>query len=102
MTTHEQARSTEYERVRQAFEDLGVEDKAVFLLEATVTTIARTVETAGRLLADEIDRLFRSDPFAPPAEPAAEAPGPAEPESAPRARSGKKDAGPASEGAAGV
>lgn len=48
-----------YKRVRSEFEDLEIEDKALFLLEATVGTVARGVEQFGRGFAEEIDKAFR-------------------------------------------
>jgi hypothetical protein len=66
----EQTHSEQYERVRRDFEGMNVQDRAVFLLEATVSTIARGVEQAGRVLADEMDKAFRWRPE--PAEEGAE------------------------------
>lgn len=54
-----QPHSEQYERARGAFGELGIEDRAVFLVEAVVTTMAEGVEKAGRVLADELDGLFR-------------------------------------------
>lgn len=54
-----QPHSEQYERARGAFDELGIEDRAVFLIEAVVTTMAEGVEKAGRVLADELDGLFR-------------------------------------------
>ena len=48
-----------YKRVRSEFEDLEIEDKALFLLEATVGTVARGVEQFGKGFAEEIDKAFR-------------------------------------------
>ncbi len=59
-----ESHSEEYERARSAFDDLKLEDRAVFLIEATVSTIARGVDKVGRVLADELDRLFRTRPGA--------------------------------------
>lgn len=53
-------RKEQYKRIRMEFEDLQIEDKALFLLEATVATVARGIEQAGKGLADEIDKAFRS------------------------------------------
>ncbi|RMH63809.1 MAG: hypothetical protein D6685_07300 [Bacteroidetes bacterium] len=61
-------------RVREAFEHLGVEDRVLFLVEATASTLARGVEQAGRALAEELDRCFGgADEDDPPAEAAPEA-----------------------------
>lgn len=54
--------SEAYERARDAFDDMKIEDRAVFLIEATVSTIARGIDQAGRAVADELDRLFRMRP----------------------------------------
>ena len=95
MTQHD-AHSKQYHQAREAFDDLKIEDRAVFLLEATVSTVARGVEEAGRILADELDRLFSSfRKEEPEASRGTASPGPAEPPTAeqvaPRTRK-KKDA----------
>ncbi len=61
-------------RVREAFERLAVEDRALFLIEATASTLALGVEQAGRALAEELGRWFGGAHEAdPPAEAAPEA-----------------------------
>lgn len=47
-----------YERARRAFDDMGIDDKAVFLVEAAASTLARGVQEAGHVLADELERAF--------------------------------------------
>ena len=59
MTEHQDPRNPQYERARQAFEDLSIEDRAVFLVQETVSTVVRGIEEAGRTLSREIDALFR-------------------------------------------
>lgn len=49
----------QYDRVRQEFDQLRTEDKAVFLVEAVASTLARSVEQVGRAIADEFDRAFK-------------------------------------------
>lgn len=93
MTQHETHRKR-YHQAREAFDDLKIEDRAVFLLEATVSTVARGVEEAGRALADEFDRFFRTCREERAETPrSAAAPGPAEPptakQTAPRTRKKK-------------
>lgn len=101
MTQHN-AHRKQYRQAREAFDGLKMEDRAVFLLEATFSTVARGVEEAGRALADELDQVFRSFRAERPAEPAepprgTETPGPAEPptakQTAPRSRKKRKDDG---------
>lgn len=58
MSEHQAERSTDYKRTREAFDDLKIEDKALFLVEAAVSTVARAVEHAGRVLAHELDAVF--------------------------------------------
>ena len=96
MTQHETHRK-QYYRAREAFDDLKIEDRAVFLLEATVATVARGVEEVGRALADELDRFFRSsrtEEAGAPRSTGTAAPGPAEPptaaRTAPRTRKKRK------------
>ena len=98
MTQHETHRKR-YHQAREAFDELKIEDRAIFLLEATVTTVARGVEEAGRALADELDRFFHGfrAERAEPSEPSrgAAKPGPAEPptsaQTAPRTRKKRQD-----------
>lgn len=59
MTEQKHTRSQQYERIRDDFEHLDAADKARFLIEATVTTMARGLEQAGRSLADELDEIFQ-------------------------------------------
>ena len=95
--TQQDAHSKQYRQAREAFDHLKIEDRAVFLLEATVSTVARGVEDAGRVLANELDRMF--DAFrqqGPEASRSATSPGPgpAEPptatQTAPRTRKKKR------------
>lgn len=58
MAEQQDTRREQYARARTEFDHLSVEDKALFLIEATAATLARGVEEAGRALADEIDRWF--------------------------------------------
>jgi hypothetical protein len=58
MSERNEARKEQYKRARTDFEDLEIEDKAVFLLEATVTTIARGIEQFGRVVSDQINDAF--------------------------------------------
>ena len=95
--TQQDAHSKQYRQAREAFDHLKIEDRAVFLFEATVSTVARGVEDAGRVLANELDRMF--DAFrqqGPEASRSAASPGPgpAEPptakQTAPRTRKKKR------------
>ena len=49
----------QYEKARREFEELRIEDKAVFLVEAAAATLARGVERFGSAVVDEMDRAFR-------------------------------------------
>lgn len=59
MGERNQERKEQYKRVRTDFEDLEIEDKALFLLEATVSTVGRGIERIGRGFAEEFDRACR-------------------------------------------
>lgn len=48
----------QFDKARNEFDQLRPEDKAVFLVEAVVSTVARGVEEFGRVVANEIDRIF--------------------------------------------
>ena len=59
----QESRKTEYREARSAFDRLHVEDRAVFLVEATLSTVARGIEQVGQVLADELDTLFHERPW---------------------------------------
>ncbi len=62
MSTHESHKDKEaYEDTRRTFDDLPLEDKAVFLIEATASTLARGLQQAGHALAEEVDRAFSGE-----------------------------------------
>jgi hypothetical protein len=72
-----------YDRARRDFDEMPLEDRARFLVEATASTLARTVEAAGRELARGIGELF-GQAREQPAPGRSRRPGPAEPETAQR------------------
>lgn len=59
MTKRQQSDREAYERTRRDFDEMRLEDKAIFLVEATASTLARGIEEASRAVADELDDLFR-------------------------------------------
>ncbi|MEX0747381.1 MAG: hypothetical protein WD275_05215 [Rhodothermales bacterium] len=77
MNERKQERQEQYKRVRTDFEDLSIEDKALFILEATVSTLARGIEQFGRVVSDQVNDIFsgwkepkpESGPTEPPAGP---------------------------------
>lgn len=73
-----------YEQARRRFEDLDVEKRARFLLEASVTTLARGLEEAGRVLADGLEDVLHRTEEASRSSEGPERPGAAEPETAQR------------------
>lgn len=73
-----------YREARRRFDDLDVEQRARFLLEASVSTIAHGLEWAGQQLADSLDETVHQSKGG-RSEAADEAdPGPAQPETAQR------------------
>lgn len=67
-------RSEKYSRLREDFDALRIEDKAIFLLESTMTTLVRGIEAFGTALGRELEGLFRrADEAVAEAEAAAEA-----------------------------
>ena len=69
MTDQQDPRHEQYDRVRDAFDDLKIEDKTAFLIKETVNTIVQGVEEAARTIIGEFDSMFGGEP----AEEAAEA-----------------------------
>lgn len=49
----------QYRRLRESFDELQIQDQALFLVEAAVSTLARGIEQAGETLADEVGDVFR-------------------------------------------
>ncbi len=62
MADQQDPRDQQYERAHDAFEDLKIEDKTVFLLKETVNTIVEGVETCARTIADEFSAMFGEAP----------------------------------------
>ena len=58
MSEQAQERKERYRRVRSDFDDLDTEDKVLFRMEATVSTIARGVDEFGRAVSDELNKAF--------------------------------------------
>ncbi len=58
MTEQKGQHSEQYQETRRKFDDLSMEDKAVFLLESTISTIARGVEQISRFVADSLEKTF--------------------------------------------
>lgn len=58
MTTRGKENSEQYRDARKQFDELRIEDKAVFLLESTVTTLARGLETLGLSIGETLERTF--------------------------------------------
>ena len=62
MTDQQDPRNEQYDRARDAFGDLAIEDKTVFLLKETVNTIVQGVEGAARSIIDEFESMFGEAP----------------------------------------
>lgn len=73
-----------YEHLRDRFEELETDDRARFLLEASVSTLATGLEQLGEVLADSLEQAMRSPDRASDSAEGARQPGPAEPETAQR------------------
>ncbi len=48
----------QFDKTRHEFDQLRTDEKAVFLVEAVASTLARGVEQFGKVVVDEIDRIF--------------------------------------------
>lgn len=75
---------TRYEEARRNFDDLDVEDRARFLVEATASTMARGLLRAGEALADGLEEAIRQARAHAKNKSDAHTPGAAEPETAQR------------------
>lgn len=80
MAKQEGQHSEQYREARRRFDDLRIEDKAVFLLESTVSTLARGIEEFSRAVGDSLEKAFEEaesrreprpaeEPETPPASP---------------------------------
>lgn len=58
MSDQEKKRSKKYNRVREKFDELPLEEKATFLVEAVFTTLTRGIEQAGKAFSEELNSLF--------------------------------------------
>lgn len=57
--TDEKESETHYDEARRNFDDLNVEERARFLVEATASTLAHGVQQAGEALADGLEEAIR-------------------------------------------
>ena len=62
MTDQQDPRHEQYDRVRDAFDDLKIEDKTVFLIKETVNTIVQGVEEAALSIIEEFYSMFGAEP----------------------------------------
>lgn len=58
MTEQKGQHSEQYQETRRKFDEMELEDKAVFLLESTISTVARGVEQFSRVVADSLEKTF--------------------------------------------
>ena len=58
MAKTQDPRREQYDQARSAFEELSIEDRVLFLLKETITTVADGIERAGRTVANELDAVF--------------------------------------------
>jgi len=72
-----------YDETRRQFDEMGPEDQARFLVEATASALAHGIERAGRALADGLEDAVRRARRR-SAERSHDGPGAAEPETAQR------------------
>jgi hypothetical protein len=70
-----------YDQVRHDFEDLEMETRARFLVEASASTLAKGIERAGHVLAEGLEDVIEQEWGAEP-HGAESGPGAAEPETA--------------------
>jgi len=94
MSREEQSR-TRYDEARRNFDDLDVEERARFLVEATASTLAHGLLQAGEALADGLEDVVRQARKRAAHTPSSQGPGAAEPETAQRQapRNGSHDTG---------
>ncbi len=60
MTEQKGQHSEQYREARRQFDDMRLEDKAVFLLESTVSTLARGLEEVSKVVADSLEKTFEA------------------------------------------
>lgn len=94
MATQGDAR-TQYDEARRNFDDLDVEDRARFLVEATASTLANGLLQAGEALADTLEETIRRARTRSGHPSGHQGPGAAEPETSQRQapRNGTHDSG---------
>lgn len=78
------ATDDQYDQARRRFEELDVEKRARFLLEASVSTLADGLEQTGRVLAEGLEEVLHRSGRAPRSSERTDRPGAAEPETAQR------------------
>ena len=93
MSTDRYTRRDAYDHARRQFDDLRLEDKAIFLVEATAGTLVRGLEEAGRAVTDSLEDLFRRSGGRSGKHDASERPSPSRPGAA-EPPTGSQQAGP--------
>jgi hypothetical protein len=90
---NEEERRTRYDEARRNFDDLDVEERTRFLVEATASTLAHGLLQAGEALADGLEEAIRQARTRSPHRSERDGPGAAEPETAQRQapRRGSRD-----------
>ncbi len=58
MSNKKKKHSEQYKRVRENFDELPLEDKATFLVEAMFSTMTKGIETAGKAVSEELESIF--------------------------------------------
>lgn len=79
-----------YEQLRQAFDELDVEKRTRFLIEASASTLAAGLEQVGHVLAHGLEDMMHERPRSSDSS-SGTGPGPAEPETAQRQASADDD-----------
>lgn len=80
----EEDRRTRYDEARRNFDDLSVEERTRFLVEATASTLAQGLLQAGEALADGLEDVIRQARRRSARRSESHGPGAAEPETAQR------------------
>ena len=61
MATQNKENNEQYRKAREEFNDLKIEEKAIFLVESAFSMLAHGIEAVGNVFSEQIDKVYESE-----------------------------------------
>ena len=61
MTTKSKEHNEQYRKAREEFDDLAIEEKAVFMVESAFSMLALGIESVGNVFSDLINKVYKAE-----------------------------------------